>query len=160
MLVKPTCFQFCDKVNSLGNYIDTATYDSVPFPNNMNLQSSIDDNIRDFHIEHFDYSRITKLNYISKPKRFQFSLYRGGPPKDHFLEYILDGTKYSIAIDTKYTVSQIIYNVCQYDATRFVFSMCMESQNRKFRTNHTFHHCVVMIDFEELSRRRFLGLKF
>jgi hypothetical protein len=158
--VKSFCSEQCDIINSNGILIDTAFYDSIPFKINMEYLGEEKMYVWDpweFDVNYIDKSRITKLNYITKPTERLKLLSRRRPKREHRIEYTLDGKEYSVRLPSE-RGSAVIYNVCQFDETRFLFSMNMRIEDVNYRPT-SYYYCVVMIDLEDLSRKRFLGVK-
>lgn len=158
--VKSFCSEQCDIINSNGILVDTAFYDSIPFKINMEYlggKKMYVWNPWEFNVNYTDKSRVAKLNYISKPTERLKLLSRRRPKREHRIVYTLDGKEYSVRLPSERS-SSVIYNVCQYDKTRFLFSMNMRMDDINYPLTY-YYYCVVMVDLEDLSRKRFLGIK-
>jgi len=161
ILIKSLCAEQCDMVNSNGLFIDTILYDSIPFKNHMEYLDGSKMHVWDkweYMVNYSDKSRITRLKYISTPTERLKLLSRRRPKREHKIEYTIDDKDYSVRLPSE-NGSSVIYNICQYDKTRFLFSMNMRIGDIKYSPTHYYYYCVVMIDLEDLSRKRFLGLK-
>jgi hypothetical protein len=155
-----TTYQYI--VNSYGNIRDSIIYDSIPFKIHLQYSDSLKKryvwDTWEFKVNYTDRSRVTKLNYISRPTERLKLLSGSSPKREHRIEYILDGKEFSVRLPSD-NGSSIIYNVCQYDETRFLFSVNLRIDGIKYRPIHYYYYSVLMIDLEDLSRKRFLGMK-
>ncbi|MCG8581657.1 MAG: hypothetical protein MI866_17155 [Bacteroidales bacterium] len=159
--VKTLCTKQCDIVNLEGEFVDTAIYDSIPFGINMEYLGGEKMYVWDaweFKVNYSDKSRIEKLKYVTKPKENLKLLSRRRPKREHCIDYVLDNKEYSVCLPSE-SGSDVVYNVCQYDETKFLFSMNIRVKDMKYGPTHYEYYCVVMIDLEDLSKKRFLGIK-
>ena len=161
IFVKSFCSEECDIINSKGILIDTAIYDTILFKINMEYIGGSKMYVWEtwnFSVNYLDKSRISKLNYITRPTERLKLLSRRRPKREHFIEYVLDNKNYYVKLPSASSFN-VIYNVCQYDKTKFLFSMDMRIKDVEYRPSHNSSYCFVMIDLEDLSRKRFLGIK-
>lgn len=161
IFVKSFGSEQCDIINTKGIFIGTVNYDSIPFGINMEYQGGEKMYVWDtwkFEVNYSDKSRIEKLKYTTRPTERLKLLSRRRPKREHRIDYVLDNKEYSVRLPSE-SGTNIIYNVCQYDKTTFLFSMDIRVENLKYGPTHNYYYCVVMIDLEDLSRRRFLGIK-
>jgi len=148
----------CDVINADGIVIDTISYDTIPFVVNLRKVDTSKRYVWEkwkFNVNFSDKSRITELNYTSRPTESLKLLSRRRPKREHRIEYVLDGKNYSMVLPTT-RGSSTVYNVCQYDETRFLFSAYLKIEEIKYNGPRYY---VIMLDLEDLKRRRFLGLK-
>lgn len=161
ILVKSFCSEQCDIINSNGIFVDTTIYDTIPFKNNMEYLGGKNMYVWDpweFNVKYIDKSRVTELSYISKPTERLKLLSGRRPKREHRIKFVLDDKEYSVRLPSE-KGSTIIYNVCQYDETHFLFSVNMRIDGINYRPTHYYYYSVLMINLEDLSRKRFLGIK-
>src|SRR5690554_3770808 len=120
---KSMCSKHCDIINDKGILIDTATYDSVSFRINMEYSKNKKSYVWDdweYNVSYTDKSRIESLKYISKPTESLKLISRRRPKREHRIEYTLDDKEYSVILPSE-RGRNIIYNICQYNETKFLF---------------------------------------
>ncbi|RCW31137.1 hypothetical protein DFO77_119105 [Marinilabilia salmonicolor] len=148
----------CEIINRNGIVIDIIPYDSIPFNIYIKREDSTKAYVWEtwkYKVIYSDKSRVTELNYITRPIESLKLLSRQRPKREHRLEYTLDGKKYSMALPTT-RGSSSIYNVCQYDETLFLFSAYLKIEDIEYSGARYY---VFMLDLEDFTHKYFLGIK-
>lgn len=158
ILVKSLYSKRCDILNRNGVVIDTISYDSIPFNIYIKREDSTKAYVWEtwkYKVIYSDKSRVTELNYVTRPIESLKLLSRRRPKREHNIEYTLDGKNYSVALPTT-RGSSTIYNVCQYDETLFLFSAYLEIEDIVYSGARYY---VIMLDLEDFTHKYFLGIK-
>lgn len=143
----------CNILNELGEIVGSSNFDTTQINSTLIAVKSLP-TLWVNKVVINDSSQISNVNYLSFPIE-KTSLLSGRLPKrEHGIEYHIRGRKRYIKFSME-SSGKCIYDIRQYDATKFLMSIRGKIENIH---NHEQHY-VVMIDFEDLSRRRFLGIK-
>lgn len=103
-----------------------------------------------------DTSLISNVKLISYPIEKTSLLSRRLPKRKRRIEYRINGKEHFVKLPINCS-TRSVFDICQYDATRFLMSIRTSIDEIKYNRDQYY---VVMIDLEDLSRRRFLGIKF
>ncbi len=144
----------CNELNDLGEVVGNCSFDTVQFKNSLiSIKSS--PNLWKNKVVLNDSSRVSSVYLISFPIEKTPILSRQLPKREHRIEYFLDGKGHYIKLAME-SSGKCVYDILQYDATRFLMSIRGQINEIKYGKSQ---HYVVMIDLEDLSRKRFLGIK-
>lgn len=146
--------QKCSELNEYGEIVDSSSFDTTQFKSSLIAIKSTP-NFWKNKVVLVDSSRVLSVNLVSFPIEKTSLLSKRLPQREHRIEYYLDEKKYYVKLSMK-SSGKCVYDIRQYDATRFIMSIRGKIDEIKYGKSQ---HYVVMIDLEDLSRRRFLGIK-
>jgi len=101
-----------------------------------------------------DSSKISDVSLVSFPIEKTSILSRRLPNREHGIKYSYEGKEHYFKFSMK-SSGKCIYDIKQYDTTHFLVSIRGKIDDIKYGISQ---HYVIMLDFEKLSQRRFLGI--
>lgn len=154
IFVQSKSHQKGNELNEYGEIVDSISIDTTQFKSSLIAIESTPDFWKN-KVFLDDSSRVKFVNLVSFPIEKTSLLSRRLPQREHRIEYLLDGRKHYVKLSME-SSGKCVYDIRQYDATRFIMSIKGKIDEIKYGKSQ---HYVVMIDLEDLSRRRFLGVK-